>query len=361
MNQLAWLVYGNKGDIIDEARCSILSALYHSTDEDRPAFVVITDTPEAFVDLPVTPEPIDKDELREWFGQEGYRHRSKPHALLKILHKAEKTVLVDSDTIFKKDPSGLFDKIRKDTVLVENIEDRWDKRKEEYYNTCYDFLSSTYGIDKNLRHINSGLIGLTPSHKPVIQDTIKIIDQIYTPSGRLFHVEQFSLAVALTAHNLRPIRHPNILHHYWSQKNLYRAMAQSFMNSQSDLLSDYAKQDFLKLSFSIPKPPWYYRWYCRLKAKRLKNRTHLRQFYLLLTKALYPYKPPNELVQTTMISRAITSLNKRNPPLYGHLLAHGIESLIPPHFFHPTSVKKINEVVKNHDATSTPHTSHEPG
>ena len=60
MNQLAYLVYGNNADVIAEARFSILSAIYHSADDDRPKLIVITDTPASFSNLPVTIETIEK-------------------------------------------------------------------------------------------------------------------------------------------------------------------------------------------------------------------------------------------------------------------------------------------------------------
>ena len=100
MNQIAYLVYGNIANIIDEARFSILSAMYHSSDDSPPKIVVITDTPAAFSSLPVTIQTIDKGELTDWYGPDSYHHRSKPNALLKIINNAEKTVLIDTDTVF---------------------------------------------------------------------------------------------------------------------------------------------------------------------------------------------------------------------------------------------------------------------
>ena len=61
------------------------------------------------------------------------------------------------------------------------------------------------------------------------------------------------------------------------------------MNAQVALFSEKAKQQFLNLSFSIPKPPWYYRLNLKLRAKTLEDKPQLRQFYLELGKALYLY------------------------------------------------------------------------
>ncbi len=348
MNQIAYLVYGNNADVIDEARFSILSAIYHSTDDDRPKFVVITDTPAAFSNLPVTIETIDKGELTDWYGPDAYNHRSKPNALLKVIDHAEKTVLIDTDTVFKKPPIDLFHLINKNTILVDKIHAPWNKTPEKFYDNCYNFLSSTYGIDNNLRPINSGIIGLTNSNKHVIQDTVKIIDQIYNMSGRLFHVEQFALAVATTANNLQAISHNNLVHHYWSRKSIHRAIAQSFMNAQADLLSEKAKHQFFNLSFSIPKPPWYYRVYLKLHSKKLEDKIQLRQFYVELGKALYPYSNTNEFIQAEMINKALSNLKERNMPLFRRVLANGVESLIGPSLLNVTSVNRINKIAEKH-------------
>ena len=117
MNQLAYLVYGNIADIIDEARFSILSAIYHSSEDIRPNLVVLTDTPISFSDLPVAIEPIDKSEISDWYGPDNYNHRCKSNALLKIIDNAEKTVLIDADTVLKKTQTRYFTPSTRTTFL----------------------------------------------------------------------------------------------------------------------------------------------------------------------------------------------------------------------------------------------------
>jgi hypothetical protein len=307
--------------------------------------VVMTDTPAVFSSLPVTIETIRKAELTDWYGPDSDHHRSKPNALLKIIDKAEKTVLIDTDTVFKKTPAGLFHHITKDTILVDATHHPWNTPPIEYYDSCYNFLSSTYGIGNSLRHINSGIIGLTNSNKPVIQNTVKIINQIYNVSGRLFHVEQFALAVASAANNLHTVSHNNIIHHYWGvQKNTLRAMAQSFMNAQADILSEQAKRHFFQLRFSHPKPPWYYTLYLKIRSKTLEDKIQLRRFYIELAKALYPYSHSNEFIQTAKIRTALDNLKKRNMPLFSDVLTNGVESIIGPNLLNFRAVNRINTV-----------------
>lgn len=346
MNQLAYLVYGNKPDIIDEARFSILSALYCSKERNRLKLVVVTDTPGAFSTLPVTIEPIEMKELREWYGPDGYHHRSKPHAALKIIHKAEKTVLIDTDTVFLKDSLELFQAFNDQQVLVDKILSPWQKTPHEFLDTCGPYLASQYDLPKNFRSINSGVIGLTPSSKELLQDAIRIIDQIYNLSGQLVHTEQFALAVAIHAHNLQVVTHQNIIHHYWSRKTIHRAIGRSFLSRHSDWFSEDAKQEFKKISFSIPRPPWPYRLFIRFKSKMLGNTPQLRQFYVELCRAFYP-NPPDDFVQAAMIRKALVNLQERNTPLLEKLLEDGVESLIDPHLFSNLSARKINEIAKS--------------
>ena len=348
MNQIAYLVYGNIADIIAEARFSILSAIYHSSKKGNISIVVVTDTPEKFSDLPIKTERIEKHELTEWYGPDKYNHRSKPKSLLKIINKADKTALIDTDTVFKKDPEKLFEKIKKGQLLVDKVEGEWSKTPQAYYDSCYPFLSSSYGINDNLRHVNSGIIGLTRTDKNVVQDTVTIIDEIYIMSGKLFHTEQFALAVAAKTNKLHVVDHENIIHHYWSRKRIHRAVAKSFMNNQTDLLSDAAKQQFLNLNFSVPRPPWYYRTYLKFRSKALKNIPQLRQFYIELGKALYSYGNNFDAIQSEMIHSALENLKERNNALYNDLLANDIQTIIKSNLLSKTSTLRINEIIKTY-------------
>ncbi len=121
------------------------------------------------------------------------------------------------------------------------------------------------------------------------------------------------------------------------------------MNVQANLLSEKAKQQFFNFSFSIPRPPWYYRLYLKLRSKKLEDKTQLRQFYIELGKALYPYGSTcHEYIQAEKINKALINLKKRNMPLFDRVLANGVEFLIDPSLLNITSVNRINKIAERH-------------
>lgn len=348
MNQLVYLVYGNNQNIIDEARFSIVSAIYQSSKNNNTLnIVIITDTPEFFKGFPVTIKIITQHQLSAWSGKENYHHRSKPEALLCVIDKADKTILIDTDTIFKKDPENLFKLIDQNSILVDKIYQKWNQTPDSYYNTCREFLVSHYNITDDMRHINSGIIGITKNNKRIIKQSLIIIDQIYNLSGRLFHTEQFALAASIFSNKIKPIQHKSIIHHYWSRKNIYRAIARSFLNTHKDLFSENARNDFFKLEFKIPKPPWHHRLYLKLRSRKLPNKKQLRQFYIEICKAIYSTHQFPESVQSEMLKKSLINLKERNFPLFNLIQKKGVKSIISPSLLKDKYIKELNTLTKN--------------
>ena len=108
--QLLYLNYGGKKSYLREAKFSILSALYHRKLNEDFAIRVLTDAPEDFRNWPVDIISLDSATLLDWKGVHGYVHRSKACAIEHGCLLAEKTLFIDSDTIFKRSALPLFEK-----------------------------------------------------------------------------------------------------------------------------------------------------------------------------------------------------------------------------------------------------------
>lgn len=252
--QLIYLAYGQREDILLEARFSILSALARKG-QDELHIVVLTESATTFRDLPVEVLNIEPDTLKGWFGTIRYHHRSKPCALLSVMERAEKSILVDTDTFFLKSPLQLFDLIDEQHVLVDRLLNPMWTKHDPYALRCGDYLQKRYRLHARHRHVNSGLIGLTRGHAAVIRDMIEIIDGIYEMSGKLLHTEQVALGIAITHHGLTPVAHKSVLQHYYAKKYAYRAVAAVFLRDHPDALSPATLAQLRHFRLERPNPP----------------------------------------------------------------------------------------------------------
>ena len=315
--QLVWLVYGKQQEYIDEAIFSILSAIYHS-EESRPVLRVITDTPESFQGLPVELDIINQDTLKTWYGPDNYNHRAKPCSLLSVLSKAEKTILIDTDTFFKKNPHELFDLIDSTTVLVDTIHEKWRESKDNsFHESCGDLLEKKYGVTEALRHVNSGLIGISGENGTrIIKKMIEVIDDMYVMSGRTFNVEQFAFGVACQNLNIPITKHDATIQHYWSRKALHRVIIQVWLKKFAGrYFSEDAITEFNSLNITPPRPNTFWRLLYKLKALRVKK--ELRQFCIEVNRACHDYN--NDYwreAQAGIIQKTLVNLQKKYPDIY---------------------------------------------
>ena len=74
--------------------------------------VIATDQPARFADLPVRTFTITPEIDRDWRGPDAFALRMKITALLTLMEQAERTILLDADTLLLADPAALFALIR---------------------------------------------------------------------------------------------------------------------------------------------------------------------------------------------------------------------------------------------------------
>ena len=127
-HQLLYLLYGDKEVYRLEARFSILSALRHRKNPADFTITLMTDQPEAFDGWPITVLSLSEETLGIWQGAGGYSHRRKACAIQAGVMLAGKTIFIDTDTVFFKDPALLFKRVTDDQFLMDEFELSWAQR-----------------------------------------------------------------------------------------------------------------------------------------------------------------------------------------------------------------------------------------
>jgi hypothetical protein len=245
-----------------EAVFSIASALARTADATAPAFdiQVFSDDPAPYRHLPVSVHPLDPQTRKEWSGPHNYHFRCKHVVVRKVLETAEKVILIDTDTFFHHDPMKLFERVRPDSVLCNAVQVRFgDCSHTEIYIDMAEELEKRGVSDDEMILLNSGVIGLCRENRQVLDRSIALMDEFYPRVPNAFNLEEFSLAVA-TYRTLSLEQCPDLIHHYWSRKQLFRAKVRAWLNKHADApLSQRALADTANVTDKLPRPPTWQR------------------------------------------------------------------------------------------------------
>lgn len=254
--QLVYLVFGAQ-TYHQEAVFSIASALAKAgAPTDRPFDIqVFSDNPEPYRDLPVRVRPIDADIRREWSGPHHYHFRCKHVVARLVLEEAEKAILIDTDTFFLDSPMKLFERVQPDTLLCNAFQIRYADCKETIlYTALAKTLAERNLADDQMRLLNSGVIGLTRNNAPILDKSIALMDEFFSVTPGAITLEEFCLSVA-AYRSLKVNQCPDLIHHYWSRKPLFRAKVLAWIRKhRHDPLGAEAMSDTAKVSPKLPRP-----------------------------------------------------------------------------------------------------------
>ena len=242
MKVLMYLLYGDNNKYWQEAKFSILTA-WRFINQEAPGFkiVVCTDQPEQINGYPVTVQHFDAEKLKEWAGPLAYFHRAKNRAMAEVMDKySSPTVFVDSDTYFKKSPELLFARIGPGRAVMHKSEglivEKHNSPVRHLQSLVFpDPWGGTYTHDSLARHLqglifpdpwggtytfspqaemwNSGIVGLHPTNRPLLDRSLWLLDELYWRT-KIFNVEQFSLAEVLRSET-KLHQSADIVVHYW--------------------------------------------------------------------------------------------------------------------------------------------------
>jgi len=306
-NQLIYIAFGDK-TYQTEAFFSIASAIARNLETPEFSFDinVYTDNPEFYKNLPVQVHPINKD----WYGKINYHFRLKPAVMYANADKYKKTILIDTDTFFKKSPKHLFDKVKENNLLCNS---KKSISKDSISSETRAVTKQHYLLKENFIHLNSGVIGISSKTKYILEDTINIIDSLHPRLPNLYTLEEFALALAVSQKNIELVECTELIHHYWSRKEIFRKKVQHWYSKHKNSpCSQEALNDTLKVTDKIPKPPAITRLSNKLFALTLDKK--YRQFIIELLNAAYKYK--NEFDNTASsvwVERSFSNLQKKHP------------------------------------------------
>jgi hypothetical protein len=259
--QLVYLVYGAE-TYHQEAVFSIASALagMRETPGELLEIQVFTDNPAPYDGLPVRLRPLDNETRQDWIAPHGYHFRAKHVVMRKVLEENERALLIDTDTFFHCSPLELFRRIQPGTLLCNAFGLNWGANKDaELYVTLGQLLAQRGLVDDEMPLLNSGVIGLCAADAAVLDQSISLMDELYPLAKGAYTLEEFCLSVA--AYRTVQVREcPDLIHHYWSRKQLFRAKTQAWLEKhRAAPICQYALDETRKVTATLPRPPTFQR------------------------------------------------------------------------------------------------------
>lgn len=247
-NQLLYLLYGDKAVYRREAKFSILTALRYRKDPADFTITLMTDQPEAFDGWPITVLPLSADTLDAWQGVDGYSHRRKACAIQAGVGIAGKTIFVDTDTVFFKDPARLFKRVTDDQFLMDEFELSWAQasRRSWYSPLVTQIDAENKTPTAALKLFNSGVCGMTKANDYVIEGAISLIDQWAHHGATVLTIEQ--IAISFMLHGRKVVEANDCINHYYSVKRYHHAMYRVFFDKQGEGYRD----DLPGATFTVP-------------------------------------------------------------------------------------------------------------
>lgn len=273
--QLLYLVYGGKDLYRREAKFSILTALAHSKNPDALVIRVFCDQPEDFAGWPVEVVPLDAETLADWQGTQGYYHRRKACAFAAGLQLADKTLFVDTDTLFEIDPQQLFERIAPGQYLVDEDEFPWSEvgSRPEFIALDTYLRSTGQVVPGEQRLFNSGVCGLTASDGPLMMASIALIDDWSAHIKDLHTLEQIALSFALRGKTVGETK--GSIYHFYSDKAFFHAMQALFFQRHGETYRAELLTQQLEVPRRKPSPSLFQRsrikWYLKRQSQDVQK------------------------------------------------------------------------------------------
>lgn len=257
--QLIYLLYGDRRIYQLEAKLSILTALARCKPAELPVIRVLTDQPQAFAGWPVEVIALDDATLQAWTGEGGYTHRRKACAIAQAGQWADKTVFIDTDTVFLQSPLKLFGQVDAGQYLVDEVEMSWAEasHREDYLGFSAGLARAGAVPSDDLRLCNSGVLGFTRENVGIAERAIQRIDA-WTPYARELHtIEQIAFSFELQGAQINQAR--GVISHYFAMKQYIHAILEIFFARHGERFTPKMPGLALKVPAQRPVPSWFNR------------------------------------------------------------------------------------------------------
>ncbi|PZW65664.1 hypothetical protein F471_03173 [Pseudomonas sp. URMO17WK12:I1] len=306
--QLVYLVYGGKPEYHQEAKFSILSALYRARGE-CPRILIYTDEPAQFDGWPVEVIGLDSATLTAWTGPASYFHRRKAAAILDSFSYADQSIFIDTDTFFLDSPIKLFDALTESSWLVDEIEGVWKEYEgDDLHKALSSYLADHHGVDQQMLLINSGVLGFREDASHLMSETLTLIDVMHPAVPKIHIIEQFAVGVA-ARHLGRPAQARGIVKHYFSGKAYWRQMIAFFFQRHGQLFSSQIVDAVRELPTAKPRPAWWQRldFRCRSLFVPSRYRSQAKLAYYAAVMRANPYVEACGYAYAEELRRKITA------------------------------------------------------
>ena len=320
--QLIYLVYG-ADTYHQEAVFSIASALagMRKTPGQALDIQVFTDNPAPYRGLPVRVREFDESTRQQWIAPHAYHFRAKHVVMQQVLGESELALLIDTDTFFHCSPLELFQRVVPGTLLCNTIGQPYGTHQQSpLYQTLASALQARHLADDQMPLLNSGVIGLYQQDADVLEQSIALMDEYYPQAQGAYTLEEFCLSVAAYRHK-QVSECPDLIHHYWSRKQLFRAKIQAWLDKHgSDPISTQALNDTGLVTATLPRPPALQRLAFKLVTMALPRKQ--RQFIREILYGCYRHTNPFDQACTqARWEKALDNVEKRlKHPLPKHQL-----------------------------------------
>ncbi|HEY0265450.1 MAG TPA: hypothetical protein VGC16_01780 [Rhizomicrobium sp.] len=226
-----YLDYGGLAKYRRELKYSLISLRAELPAEAR--IVVYSDAPGVYANWPVTAVDI-AGRVADWSREGLYPHRIKPAVVLDALTRfAGPVCFLDSDSIVRPGfhaelaarmaPQEVWS-VTKTALVMNRFELRNPFPPLKGFRTTLPHLGAYRYDTAQSWMFNSGLIGASPVHVPLLEDALAMIDALIGRAKTFPTIEQFALSEAARLRQW-PIAevHETFLHYWQGRRRIYMA------------------------------------------------------------------------------------------------------------------------------------------
>jgi hypothetical protein len=228
-----YLDYGGLPKYRRELKYSLISLRQELGAAPDARIAVYTDAPGLYANWPV--EVVDIGlHVQDWSGGGFYHHRIKPAVVLDALTRfAAPVCFVDGDSIIKPGfhaevtaklaPQEIWS-VTKSALVMNRFERMNPFPPLKGFRTILPHRGSYHYDKAGSWMFNSGLIGASPVHVPLLEDTLAFIDALIGRSRKFPTLEQFALSEVVRLNQIPVAEVRDTFVHYWQgRRRIYMA------------------------------------------------------------------------------------------------------------------------------------------
>ncbi|MEY4707026.1 MAG: hypothetical protein RJB58_749 [Pseudomonadota bacterium] len=256
-----YLDYGGLAKYRRELRYSLISLKAELGEAEDARIVIYTDAPTVYARWPV--EVVDiSAHIQAWSGDGLYHHRIKPAVVLDALKRFDAPVcFVDSDSIIrpgfhaevsaKMAPQDVWS-VTKCAVVMNSFELMNPFPPLKGFRTTLPHLGRYHYDVTQSWMFNSGLIGVSPVHIPIMEDTLAYIDALIGRAKKFPTLEQLALSEVLRLSQTAVAEVKDTFLHYWQgRRRIYmdNEIEKSLSSDWNDLTppKQWAEMNYWKI------------------------------------------------------------------------------------------------------------------